>query len=153
GYNPDLFVFGVPAAFRGYYWNWSRELLWRTKGAGQDQRNLWSWGILKAYTDNNHGTGDLRTPHPVDGPGIHFPSFEPHPGIVVPDATALCDSIRNVREINSKVTGMEVEIQPGTNLADGSAALLKWAQDEAWGHHACGTCRIGRDRWQSDVAV
>ena len=23
----DLFIFGVPAAFRGYYWNWSNELL------------------------------------------------------------------------------------------------------------------------------
>jgi hypothetical protein len=24
--EPDLFTFGAPAAFRGYYWNWSREV-------------------------------------------------------------------------------------------------------------------------------
>jgi len=48
--DPDLFIFGAPAAFRGYYWNWSKELLRRTKGAKNEQRNLWSWLILKAYT-------------------------------------------------------------------------------------------------------
>ena len=32
---PDLFTFGAPAAFRGYYWNWSRELFKPTIGAGK----------------------------------------------------------------------------------------------------------------------
>ena len=31
--EPDLFTFGAPAAFRGYYWGWSRELLRPTLGA------------------------------------------------------------------------------------------------------------------------
>jgi choline dehydrogenase-like flavoprotein len=151
--NPDLFVFGVPAAFRGYYWDWSKELLRRTKGAAQDQRNLWSWVILKAYTDNNRGTVELRTADPFDVPDIDFHSFDPDPNVVMPDATALCDAIRNVREINGKITGMKLEIQPDSSRPDGSPALLKWVQDEAWGHHACGTCRIGRDPWQSDVTA
>src|SRR5262249_17014824 len=32
------------------------------------------------------------------------------------------------------------------------AALRTWIRDEAWGHHACGTCRMGSDPWQSDPA-
>lgn len=148
--NPDLFVFGVPAAFRGYYWNWSNELLWRTKGAGQDQRNLWTWVILKAYTDNNLGTVNLRSIDPFDVPDINFHSFSEGPPGYVSDIDALCETVQRMREINGKIKGMKAEIQPG-DKPDGSDDLRKWVQDEAWGHHACGTCRIGKDRWQADV--
>ncbi len=73
--EPDLFTFGVPAAFRGYYWGWSQELLRRTRGAPTDQRNLWSWIILKAYTRNEAGTVTLRSDDPFDQPEICFDSF------------------------------------------------------------------------------
>src|SRR5262249_26780187 len=149
--NPDLFVFGVPAAFRGYYWDWSNELLWRTKGAGKEQRNLWSWVILKAYTDNNQGTVRLRTADPFDVPDINFNSFPPGRG--QSDLEALCEAVERVRAINAKITGMKTEIQPSTAREKNSPELRKWIQDEAWGHHACGTCRMGSDPWQSDVAA
>jgi hypothetical protein len=48
--EPDLFIFGAPASFRGYYWGWSKDLLHRKSGDTGAQRNLWSWVILKAYT-------------------------------------------------------------------------------------------------------
>src|SRR5262249_46642943 len=35
--EPDLFTFGAPAAFRGYYWNWSRELFKPTLGAAEQE--------------------------------------------------------------------------------------------------------------------
>jgi choline dehydrogenase-like flavoprotein len=73
--EPDLFTFGVPAAFRGYYFGWSRELLRRTVGAPTDQRNLWSWVILKAYTSNNAGSVTLRSDSPFAQPEICFDSF------------------------------------------------------------------------------
>src|SRR5215831_6151844 len=149
--NPDLFVFGVPAAFRGYYWDWSNELLWRTKGAGKEQRNLWSWVILKAYTDNNQGTVRLRTADPFDVPDINFNSFPPGRG--QSDLEALCEAVERVRAINAKITGMKTEIQPSTAREKNSPELRKWIQDEAWGHHACGTCRMGSDPWQSAVAA
>ncbi|YCI07144.1 GMC oxidoreductase (plasmid) [Ensifer sp. D2-11] len=149
--NPDLFVFGVPAAFRGYYWNWSEELLRPTKGALQDQRNLWTWVILKAYTDNNFGTVELRTRDAFDVPNINFHSFSEGSPDHGTDLDAICEAIRRVREINGRITGMKGEIQPGRSVGNESA-LRKWVQDEAWGHHACGTCRIGSDRWQFNVA-
>lgn len=73
--EPDVFTFGAPAAFRGYYFGWSRELLRRTLGAPTDQRNLWSWIILKAYTRNDAGTVKLRSANPFDQPEICFDSF------------------------------------------------------------------------------
>ena len=151
--KPDLFVFGVPAAFRGYYWNWSKELLRRTMGAGTEQRNLWTWVILKAYTDNNRGSVSLRTGDPFDTPEINFNSFSKDSPRQEADTQALCDAIGRMRGINAKIKAMKAEVQPGPKLADGSADLEKWVQDEAWGHHACGTCRIGPDPWQADAAL
>src|SRR5207244_10289882 len=39
-------------------------------------------------------------------------------------------------------------------LAAGKAAwtLADWIKNEAWGHHACGTCRIGNDPWQMETS-
>lgn len=71
----DTFTFGVSAAFRGYYWGWSRELFRSRIGAANDQRNLWSWVILKAYTENNAGSVRLRSSNPFAAPEICFDSF------------------------------------------------------------------------------
>jgi choline dehydrogenase-like flavoprotein len=149
--EPDLFVFGAPAAFRGYYWDYSKELLRRTQGASTDQRNLWTWVILKAYTHNNHGTVSLRSADPFRAPEINFHSFCEGPPEYMDDVDALCDAVRKMREINSRIGAMAGEIQPGASVRDDSEALADWVQREAWGHHACGTCRIGADQWQSDV--
>ncbi len=146
--DPDLFVFGIPAAFRGYYWGWSKELLWRTKGAGSDQRNLWSWVILKAYTDNNQGLVRLRTADPFDVPDIDFNSF-PN-GASDRDADALVETVGRIRETNKKIKGLKDEVQPGASL-DTSTELNDWVRQQAWGHHACGTCRMGRDVWRANV--
>jgi len=76
--EPDLFTFGVPAAFRGYYWGWSREFFRPTIGAAELQQNLWSWVILKAYTENHAGRVALRTTNPFHTPEICFDSFNEH---------------------------------------------------------------------------
>ena len=73
--EPDLFTFGAPAAFRGYYWNWSRELFKATLGADHDERKIWSWVILKAYTSNHDGTVRLRSADPFAMPEICFDAF------------------------------------------------------------------------------
>lgn len=146
--DPDLFVFGIPAAFRGYYWGWSKELLWPTKGAGFDQRNLWSWVILKAYTDNNQGLVRLRTADPFDVPNIDFNSFPR--GADDKDAYALVETVGHIRATNEKIKGLKDEVQPGKNLAT-AEALNDWVRQQAWGHHACGTCRMGSDVWRANV--
>jgi choline dehydrogenase-like flavoprotein len=151
--EPDLFIFGAPASFRGYYWGWSKDLLHRTPGAAEPQRNLWSWVILKAYTKNNLGTVRLRSSSPFQTPEINFASFNEGPPDWESDVSALAAAVELVRGVNehSKAVVQE-EIQPGPTRTNGSDALKQWIQDEAWGHHACGTCRIGSDGWQADVS-
>jgi choline dehydrogenase-like flavoprotein len=149
--DPDLFIFGVPAAFRGYYWGWSRELLRRVKGAPQEQRNLWSWVILKGYTDNRTGTVRLRSARPTEQVDICFNSFDPRSSDALKDRAAVAAGIGLVRDLNVRTGIFGDEVQPGPQRGAGSAELDSWIENEAWGHHACGTCRMGSDLWQADT--
>ena len=164
GDEADIFTFGAPAAFRGYYWNWSRELFKPAKGAANDQHNLWTWVILKAYTRNNGGTVRLRSSDPFDTPAICFHSFDE--GATEDwekDVEALVEAVESMREINA-VAGSPFsrELQPAgflakkneARLAAGQTAwtLRDWIKNEAWGHHACGTCRMGSDKWMKNAA-
>ena len=151
GLEPDLFIFGFSAAFRGYYWNWSKQLLRRTKDAPTDQRNLWSWVILKAYTNNNGGSVQLRSASPVDPPIINFHSFSEGPDKSETDTKALLNGIRLVRKVNTQIAVLGEEIQPGATRPEGTRDLQDWLEAEAWGHHACGTCRLGSDAWVANT--
>jgi choline dehydrogenase-like flavoprotein len=148
--TPELFIFGAPAAFRGYYWGWSRELLARTKGAPPDSRNLWSWILLKAYTSNEAGRISLRSASPRAPPEIVFHSFEEGSAGWEHDLHSLAEGVAFVRQINSKIDVLAEEIQPTTSRPDGSDDLRTWIRSEAWGHHACGTCRMGSVGWHAD---
>lgn len=159
GPEPDVFVFGVPAAFRGYYWRWSKELLVPRMGDKIDQRNLWTWVILKAYTRNNCGTVTLRSADKKATPVITFHNFAE--GSSDPaqqegaqkDLEALVDAVSFVRKINSaNASQFTQEVQPGAAIHDGSDELRDWIRNETWGHHACGTCRIGSDPHRLNTA-
>jgi choline dehydrogenase-like flavoprotein len=154
--DPDLFIFGAPVAFRGYYWNWSKQLLNRdiekdeSKQKGKDQRDLWSWLILKAYTNNNKGTVRLRNADPFQQPEICFNSFPASGG--PQDADALAEGVKLVRELNSTLCAFKEEVQPGDNVNTDNS-LKEWIEKEAWGHHACGTCKIGAQGWQENSSA
>ncbi|HEV7715308.1 MAG TPA: GMC oxidoreductase, partial [Steroidobacteraceae bacterium] len=156
--DPDLFVFGAPAAFRGYYWGWSRELLRgdpdpqkrKDPDPAMDERDLWSWILLKAYTSNNGGDVRLRSDSAFVQPEINFRSFAEGPAGYKGDLDALEKGVRFVRELNIHVAAFSEEIQPGKGI-DTPDGLRKWIGKEAWGHHACGTCRMGTDPWMEDV--
>jgi choline dehydrogenase-like flavoprotein len=149
--DPDLFVFGAPAAFRGYYWGWSKQLLRATMAAPADTRDLWTWVVLKAYTANNLGSVRLRSASPLQQPEINFRSFEEGPPEHVRDLDALCSGVEFVRRLNASTPAIAEEIQPGAALGNDSPQLRQWIGSEAWGHHACGTCRMGSDPWKSDT--
>jgi len=162
--GPDLFTFGAPAAFRGYYWRWSKELLRPWKGAPMDERNLWTWVILKAYTRNNGGTVRLRSADPLDTPDICFHSFDE--GVAGEEAdkdvNAIIEAIETMRSLNDQPgSPFKTELQPKIYLEKENArrkarglkewSLADWIRNEAWGHHACGTCRIGSDPHRNSV--
>jgi choline dehydrogenase-like flavoprotein len=150
--EPDLFIFGAPVSFPGYYWGWSKDLLHAKPDEAQAQQNLWSWIILKAYTRNNGGRVRLLSSSAFETPEICFASFAEGPSEWERDRAALVNAVQFVRKINAHSSSLfKNEIQPGVNRPDDSAELKEWIQDEAWGHHACGTCRIGPDPWQANV--
>jgi choline dehydrogenase-like flavoprotein len=161
-------LLGFPVAFRGYYPGWSKDLL-RKPGEAVEQRsrNLWSWTILKAYS-NNRGTVRLRSSNPFASPAIDFCYFHRSGGTTTESGSALREDgdfaalefgVRYVRALNQGAATLmkygnaaRAEIQPGSDKPDGSAALAEWIVHETWGHHASGTCRIGSDPWRANVS-
>jgi hypothetical protein len=58
-----------------------------------------------------------------------------------------------MRKINEQPgSPFKREIQPKEYIEQNKMSLHDWIKNEAWGHHACGTCRIGSDPWQWNVA-
>ena len=86
-------------------------------------------------------------------PEICFHSFEETPGDGwKKDLAALVDAVRFVRRVNARIPGQFVnEIQPGSEITDGSPEMEHWIKTQAWGHHACGTCPISMQTLKAGV--
>ncbi len=132
---PDLFCMSVLARFKGYYPSYSRDLIAR--------RDYLTWVVLKAHTRNRSGMVTLKSPDPCDMPHVDFKYFSEPGG--EKDLDAVVDGIRFVRRLSAALkrdgTIAEEEL-PGESV-ESDAALKKFIRANAWGHHACGTCRIG----------
>lgn len=161
---PDIFMFAAPAMFRGYYPGWSGDLLRRPrhgsapgeKPDAPEHRNQLTWVILKARTNNMSGTVRLRSKDPFATPIITHHHFGEGaaPGSAEAigaseDLTAMARGVAFARSLNQKLGSIQkAELWPGPEIPDDSAQLEQWVRHEAWGHHPCGTCRIGSDTWQ-----
>jgi choline dehydrogenase-like flavoprotein len=141
--QPDLFIFGIPLPFEGYKIGYSNV---------GDIHNLFTWTILKAHTNNHDGEVKLRSHDPLATPEINFHYFNettrPGESHKDPDLDALVEGVKFVRGI-SEFAGSWVkkENHPGLcEVPEGNVAQMKnWIRRVTWGHHACGTCRMGRD--------
>jgi choline dehydrogenase len=133
---PDLFIFGLPSDFRGYEQGY-------TKSVGI--KDHFTWLVLKAHTRNSGGEVTLRSNDPRDTPQINFKYFEEgndrNKG--QEDLQAMTEAITFIRKMMSGLTanGDAEEIWPGPNVSDTS--LKEWIMNEAWGHHASCSCKIG----------
>lgn len=147
--DPDLFVFGGPANFRGYYPGYSSDAI-------KDKKHF-TWAVLKAHTENRAGTVTLKSADPRDMPEIDFKYFDfgTGNGAAERDLQAVVDGVKLARSIG-KTTGDLMlddipllggkfeEQTPGPEYSD-DAKLKEFVKNEAWGHHASCTCPIGRD--------
>jgi choline dehydrogenase-like flavoprotein len=148
--QPDLFIFGVPLPFRGYELDYSKI---------GDQHQRFTWAILKGHTKNHQGVVSLASPEPLDRPNINFhyfnegvPGFDPDQD---PDLIALLDGVKFVRGISTIaqfpwldlpfLKGVKQENYPGRTEIGSDQQIKDWIRRIAWGHHACGTCRMGPD--------
>ena len=135
--DPDLFIFGLPANFRGYYQGYSKEL--------ERLHNKFSWIILKARTSNT-GSVKLSSANPWDTPLINFRNFGDGERADDPDLEALVTAVGFVRDMNARLARLGVnatEELPGPDKQ--GDALRDFIRVEAWGHHASCTCKIGGD--------
>jgi choline dehydrogenase len=133
--NPDLFVFGIPAHFSGYKPDYSKWGL---------EKNYFSWVILKGHTKNRAGLVQLKSRDPRDPPIINLNYFYPGTPDVGEDAHAVAAGIEFVRKITGRTASLMRETIPGLHVQT-RAQLTQFVRDHAWGHHACGTCKIGAD--------
>jgi choline dehydrogenase len=132
--GPDLFCMSMLARFYGYFPGYSASF--------PENLNYLTWVVLKAHTGNRAGTVSLRSTDPRDPPGIDFNYFAEGGD---DDLTAVVDGIRFVRRLAAKVveSGLRLtEEMPGPDVVD-DADLRDYVRNQAWGHHACGTCAIG----------
>jgi choline dehydrogenase len=133
--DPDLFLFAIPGHFSGYrpgYSKWGRE------------KNYFTWVILKGHTHNTTGRVRLASNDPRDPPDINFNNFPPGVRPIEEDADAVAAGIEFVRKTTGRTASLMAEIIPGLQVRTRSE-LVQFVKDCAWGHHACGTCKIGAD--------
>ncbi len=151
--QPDLFIFGIPLPFEGYSVGYSKV---------GNIHNRFTWAILKGQTKNHDGTVKLRSNNALDTPLINFHYFnelsKPDRAGDDPDLAALVEGVKFVRGIAEIASfpirkGVRTEVHPGQKeVAVGDEAQIKdWIRREAWGHHACGTCRMGPEKDEQAV--
>ncbi|KAI0165999.1 hypothetical protein GGR57DRAFT_1620 [Xylariaceae sp. FL1272] len=129
----DLFVFGGPVNFRGYFPGYSVNA---TK-----EHNWFSWAILKAHPRNQAGSVTLRSADPLDAPDILFNYFQEGGDA---DLQALSEAIGLARSALSRQLVPTTEMLPGKAVAT-EEEVKQYVRDGTWGHHASSTCPIGAD--------
>jgi len=133
--EPDLYVFALPGYFKGYQPGYS-EMFERL-------RSRFTWAVLKAYTKNHAGRVTLQSNDPRKWPIIDFHYFTEGNDKKGEDLDAVVAGVGFVREMN-KYVGKHTEMVPGPDYLDPNK-LKEFIQNEAWGHHASCTCKIGAD--------
>lgn len=136
--EPDLYILGIPASFGGYKPGYSKSL--------EYHHNRFTWTVLKART-NNTGSVELKSAFPWDTPAINFQYFGDGSRTSDPDLDAVISGVQFVRRMNHRLAGdglISSEETPGPAYATDDQ-LRQFVRNEAWGHHASCTCRIGAD--------
>lgn len=132
--EPDLHCFSLLADFRGYYPHYSERIR---------KPDYMTWAILKAYTENQGGTVRLKSTDPAALPAVVFHSFFEGTGNSDLDLDAVVHAIRFVRKVNDAMDDLIASEEEPGRQNESDEALRRYVAENAWGHHACGTCAIG----------
>lgn len=134
--NWDVFVFGGPVNFRGYFPDYSYNIT--------AHHDMFSWAILKSHPRNNAGSVTLRSADPLDMPNIVFNYFDTGSGDYNADLEALHEAIETARDAFARQPDPVSEVLPGSDITS-KEAIHNYIKNTVWGHHASCTCPIGTD--------
>lgn len=144
--DTDLFIFGGPINFVGYYPQWG--------DAAVADHSHFSWYALKAHTRNTAGTVHLKSADPLEPPVVNFNYFDTGTtadGADQADLRALVQAVNISRRALGRyrefgiLGGSEFEEErPGREI-DSEEAIGEYVKENAWGHHASCTCPIGAE--------
>jgi len=136
--NPDLFIFGLVSDFRGYSPDYSQ----RTRAA----RDCLTWAVLKAHTANTSGCVAIRSADPLEPPEINFHYFQEGEDPGGEDLAAAVHGFEFARALSQSYPHLvDKEIYPGLDKVGTPEQVREFIRDNAWGHHASCTCKIGAD--------
>jgi len=141
--EPDLFISGAPADFKGYFPGYAYQAL------GVDKKH-WAWITLKAQTRNTAGTVTLKSTDPQEMPNITFNYF--YTGTTADDAwekdlQAVYEGVKFSQTMYQDLIPLDGEFTqtwPYQNVTTESE-LKQYVVDNAWGHHCSCSCPIGAD--------
>lgn len=157
----DMFIMALAGQFAGYRVGWSRpEVLIpgldKLESGQAAQHRTVSWLVLKARTKNCAGFVRIKSSDPTERPEINFRSFA-----TCVDKHSSSEGQSDLLAMEEGVQFVEEIVQAGIESGDiaqvqypGRAeqqSLQDWIRQTAWGHHACGTCKLGRGN--DDTAV
>jgi choline dehydrogenase len=132
--DPDLFLFGLVTDFRGYYPGYSQRI--------RKARRYFSWAVLKGST-NNRGKVEIRSADPRDVPSIDFHYFQGEG--CKEDLDAVVHAVEFILGI-TKGYGRRIDEEEAPGKQKHSREdLEEYVRNQAWGHHASCTCKIGGD--------
>jgi choline dehydrogenase len=134
---PDLLCYALLGEFSGYYPGYSKDIV-------ADGTAL-TWVVLKAHTNNTAGEVVLRSPHPIDPPHINFHYFD-ESNDPREDLDAVVAGVQFVRRLAAGLKAESLIVKedlPGDAVSTPDQ-IRRFVRDNAWGHHASCTCRIGR---------
>lgn len=134
--DPDLFLFALVTDFRGYRPGYSKVI--------EEARRYLSWAVLKGSTHNTAGRVAIRSADPRDVPEIDFHYFDAVSDPDGKDLAAVAGAVEFIKGI-TKSYGKRVkaEVLPGPEVCSPNQ-IRQFVRDQAWGHHASCTCKIGR---------
>ncbi|KAF5020274.1 hypothetical protein F66182_7708 [Fusarium sp. NRRL 66182] len=138
----DVFAFGGPVNFRGYFPNYSYN--------ATADHDTFSWAILKGQPRNQAGTVTLRSNDPLDTPDIVYNYFDTGSEGYEKDQQALAEAVDLTRDAFDRQLVPTKEILPGDSVKS-KDEVEAYIKNTAWGHHASSTCPIGAD--DDDMAV
>jgi choline dehydrogenase len=133
--DADLFVFSLLTDFRGYYPDYSVRI--------QEAKDKLTWALLKGYTHNLAGTVEIVSSDPRERPHIDFRCFDPDCDPEGKDMAAMVEGVRFIQNIakgsrrfTRGVAWPETPLETDQQIED-------YVRNEAWGHHASCTSKIG----------